>query len=62
MRTALKRQFCKWKDVGAVVPILYELADLVVAQGGGGIVILGGATAQDTFDDGVGHGHSVGHG
>jgi hypothetical protein len=21
VRTAMKRQFCKWKDVGAVVPI-----------------------------------------
>src|SRR5215469_5642842 len=36
----------------------HQLADLVVAQGGGRVVILGGATAQDTFDDGIGHGWS----
>ena len=40
----------------------HQLADLVVAHDGGRVVILGGATAQDAFDDGVGHGHSVGHG
>ena len=37
-----------------------QLAILVVAQGDGRVALLGGATAQDTFDDGVGHGHSFG--
>src|SRR3546814_2308371 len=40
----------------------HQLADLVVVQGGDRVVVLGGAAAQDTFYDGVGHGHSVYHG
>jgi len=39
-----------------------QLADLVVAQGAGRVAVLRGASAQDTFDDSVGHGHSVGQG
>jgi hypothetical protein len=38
----------------------HQLIDLVVAQGDGRVVVLGGAAAQDTFDDGVGHGASYG--
>src|SRR5207247_9213395 len=46
----------------------HQLADLVVAQGGGRVEVLGGAAAQDAFDDAGGHsdsvvrGDSVGHG
>src|SRR6266849_7590887 len=40
----------------------HQLADLVVAQGGSRVVVLGGAAAQDAFDDGVGHRDSVAHG
>src|SRR5258707_563051 len=39
----------------------HQHADLVVAQGDGRVVILGGAAAYDRFDDGVGHG-DFGHG
>ena len=51
----MTRQFCKWKDVGAVVPIRTSSLDLVVAQGSGRVVALEGAAAWDMFDDGVGH-------
>jgi hypothetical protein len=40
----------------------HQLADLVVGQVDGRVVVLGGSAAQDTFDDGVGHDESVGHG
>jgi hypothetical protein len=33
---------------------------LIVAQGDGRVVVLGGAAAYDRFDDGVGHGDSCG--
>src|SRR5258708_40168547 len=38
----------------------HQLADLVVAQGGGRVVVLGGAAAYDSFDDGGVHRDSYG--
>ena len=38
-----------------------RIADLVVAQGDGRVVMLGSAAAYNRFDDGVGRGDSVGH-
>ncbi|MNR31873.1 hypothetical protein D3C85_1494140 [compost metagenome] len=39
---------------------LHQLTDLVVAQSGGWVVVLGGAATDDTFDDGIDHDGSYG--